>query len=173
VTSLPCPQGSSSLAGAGFCVLFLALAFSRYGRIRLGTDDERPELSTPSWFAMMFAAGMGIGLVIFGASAPSSHLAAPPLGLAEPKTEEAAGLAMQYTIFHWGLHPGALYAVVGMALAYATFRKGRPDLLSSIILPSSPRRLRDGAPSTSSRSSSRCSVPPAGWGSAHYRSTAG
>ncbi len=123
------------LAGAGFCALVLALAFSRYGRIRLGADEERPEFTTVSWFAMMFAAGMGIGLVFFGASEPLSHLGTPPLGLAEPNSEAAAGLAMQYTIFHWGLHPWALYAVVGLALAYTTFRKGRPNLLSSIVLP--------------------------------------
>lgn len=126
------------LAGAGFCALVLALAFSRYGRIRLGADEERPEFTTVSWFAMMFAAGMGIGLVFFGASEPLSHLGTPPLGLAEANSEEAAGLAMQYTIFHWGLHPWALYAVVGLALAYTTFRKGRPNLLSSIVLPHKP-----------------------------------
>lgn len=123
------------LAGAGFCALVLVLAFSRYGRIRLGADEERPEFTTVSWFSMMFAAGMGIGLVFFGASEPLSHLGTPPLGLAEPNSEAAAGLAMQYTIFHWGLHPWALYAVVGLALAYTTFRKGRPNLLSSIVLP--------------------------------------
>ncbi len=126
------------LAGAGFCALVLVLAFSRYGRIRLGEDDERPEFSTPSWFAMMFAAGMGIGLVFFGAAEPLSHFGTPPMGMAEPGSEEAASLAMQYTIFHWGLHPWALYAVVGLALAYGSFRKGRPNLLSSIVLPHQP-----------------------------------
>ena len=126
------------LAGAGFVALVLLLAFSRYGRIRLGTDDQRPEFGTTSWFAMMFAAGMGIGLVFFGAAEPLSHLTTPPLGMAEANTEQAAGLAMQYTIFHWGLHPWALYAVVGLALAYGSFRKGRPNLLSSIVLPHKP-----------------------------------
>lgn len=123
------------LAGAGFCVLCLALAFSRYGRIRLGADEERPEFTTVSWFAMMFAAGMGIGLVFFGAAEPLFHLATPPLGLEQANTEDAASLAMTYTIFHWGLHPWALYAIVGLALAYTTFRKGNPNLLSSIVLP--------------------------------------
>ncbi|MGB3187067.1 MAG: BCCT family transporter [Ornithinimicrobium sp.] len=126
------------MSGFGFVVFALALAFSRYGRIRLGTDQERPEFTTVSWFAMMFAAGMGIGLVFFGASEPLSHFIAPPLGLAEPGTDEAAQLAMQYTIFHWGLHPWALYAVVGMALAYTSFRKGNPNLLSSIVMPNRP-----------------------------------
>ncbi len=126
------------VAGAGFVLFALILAFSRYGRIRLGTDDERPEFTTPSWFAMMFAAGMGIGLVFFGAAEPLSHFTAPPLGLAEPGSDAAAQLAMQYTIFHWGLHPWALYAVVGLALAYTSFRKGNPNLLSSIVLPNMP-----------------------------------
>jgi glycine betaine transporter len=128
------------LGTAGFAILVLALAFSRFGRIRLGRDADRPEFSTGAWFAMMFAAGMGIGLVFWGAAEPLSHFGAPPLGLAEPGTPEAARLGMQYTIFHWGLHPWALYALVGMALAYATFRKGRPNLVSSIVLPHQPVR---------------------------------
>lgn len=126
------------LATAGFCVLVLWLAFSRYGRIRLGGDDERPEFSTKSWIAMLFAAGMGIGLVFWGVAEPLSHLGQPPPGAAQPHSAQAAELGMQHSIFHWGLHPWALYAVVGLALAYATFRKGRPNLLSSIVLPRKP-----------------------------------
>ncbi len=126
------------VAGAGFVLFALLLAFSRYGRIRLGRDDERPEFTTASWFSMMFAAGMGIGLVFFGAAEPLSHFTAPPMGLAEPGSDDAARLAMQYTIFHWGLHPWALYAVVGLALAYTSFRKGNPNLLSSTVMPSRP-----------------------------------
>lgn len=125
------------LATAGFCALVLWLAFSRYGRIRLGGDDERPEFSTKSWIAMLFAAGMGIGLVFWGVAEPLSHLGQPP-GAARPDSAHAAELGMQHSIFHWGLHPWALYAVVGLALAYATFRKGRPNLLSSIVLPRTP-----------------------------------
>jgi choline/carnitine/betaine transport len=128
------------LATAGFVVVMLLLAVSRYGRIRLGRDDERPEFSTTSWISMMFATGMGIGLIFWGVAEPLSHLITPPMGMAEPESAEAAGLGMQYTLFHWGLHPWALYGVVGLALAYATFRKGQPNLLSSIVFPTrSPR----------------------------------
>jgi glycine betaine transporter len=128
------------LSTAGFALLAIVLAWSRFGRIRLGRDDERPEFSTASWFAMMFAAGMGIGLVFWGVAEPLSHYAAPPMGMAEPNTAEAARLGMQYSIFHWGLHPWALYALVGLALAYGTFRKGRANLVSSIVLPNRPVR---------------------------------
>jgi len=123
------------LVTVGFVALMLLLALSRYGRIRLGRDDERPEFSTVSWISMMFATGMGIGLIFWGVAEPLSHLLTPPLALAEPATPESAELGMEYTIFHWGLHPWALYGVVGLALAYATFRKGMPNLLSSIVFP--------------------------------------
>ncbi|HJU97472.1 MAG TPA: BCCT family transporter [Jiangellaceae bacterium] len=119
------------LSTALFLAFTLFLAFGRFGHVRLGKDDEKPEFSTLSWIAMMFSAGMGIGLMFFGVAEPISHLASPPLGLAEPNTEEAARLAMQYSYFHWALHPWAIYAVVGLALAYSTFRKGRPNLISS------------------------------------------
>jgi choline/carnitine/betaine transport len=89
---------------------------------------------------MMFAAGMGIGLVFWGVAEPLSHLGTPPLDLAAANSPEAAGLSMQYTVFHWGLHAWALYAVVGLALGYATFRKGRANLVSSIVLPGKPVR---------------------------------
>ena len=123
------------LATAGFVALMLTLAMSRYGRIRLGRDDERPEFSTGSWISMMFATGMGIGLIFWGVAEPLSHLLSPPAGTAEAGSPDAARLGIQYTVFHWGLHPWALYGVVGLALAYATFRKGRPNLLSSIVFP--------------------------------------
>jgi glycine betaine transporter len=123
------------LATAGFVALMLLLAASRYGRIRLGRDDERPEFSTASWISMMFATGMGIGLIFWGVAEPLSHLLTPPMGLAPASSPESEQLGMQYTIFHWGLHPWALYGVVGLALAYAMFRKGQPNLLSSIVFP--------------------------------------
>jgi choline/carnitine/betaine transport len=84
---------------------------------------------------MLFAAGMGIGLVFWGVAEPLYHLTGPPLELAEPSTTEAARLGLQYTVFHWGLHPWAMYAVMGMALAYSVFRKGRPSLVSSAVVP--------------------------------------
>ncbi|MBY6685680.1 BCCT family transporter [Rhodococcus sp. BP-149] len=124
------------LATTAFVFFMLFLALSRLGRIRLGKDDERPEFSTVSWISMMFATGMGIGLIFWGVAEPLSHLLTPPMDMAAPESTEAARLGMQYTIFHWGLQPWALYGVVGLALAYATFRKGLPNLLSTIVFPS-------------------------------------
>jgi glycine betaine transporter len=123
------------LASTGFVALAAFLAASRYGRIRLGKDDDEPEFSTGSWIAMLFAAGMGIGLVFWGVAEPLYHLADAPLGREEGGTPEAARLGLQYTVFHWGLHPWAMYAVMGLALAYAVFRKGRPNLVSSAVVP--------------------------------------
>jgi choline/carnitine/betaine transport len=84
---------------------------------------------------MLFAAGMGIGLVFWGVAEPLYHLTGPPLDMAEPGSTEAARLGLQFTVFHWGLHPWAMYAVMGMALAYGVFRKGRPSLVSSAVIP--------------------------------------
>ena len=92
------------IATTFFIFFLLFLAMSRFGRIRLGRDEDRPEFSTLSWWAMLFSAGMGIGLVFFGVGEPVSHLTNPPLGRAEPNSIEAGRLAMQYTFFHWGLH---------------------------------------------------------------------
>jgi glycine betaine transporter len=123
------------VATLAFLVFVVFLAFSRYGSIRLGKDDDRPEFRTISWFAMLFSAGMGIGLVFFGVGEPISHFASPPFGMAEPESVEAARLGMQYSFFHWGLHPWAIYAVIAMAIAYFSFRKGRPVLISSAFYP--------------------------------------
>lgn len=119
---------------ATFFLLFaLILIFSRYGKIRLGKDDEKPEFSKPSWFAMLFSAGMGIGLLFFGVSEPISHFANPPLG--EPGTDAAARQALAYTYLHWGLHAWAIYATIALALAYFKFRKGLPGLMSAALFP--------------------------------------
>lgn len=118
-----------------FLVFVVFLAVSRYGSIRLGKDDDRPEFSYFSWFAMLFAAGMGIGLVFWGVAEPISHLTTPPYGLAEQGTTEAGELGLQYAFFHWGLHPWATYAVIAMAIAYANFRQGRGGLISSVFYP--------------------------------------
>ncbi|MGH2803524.1 MAG: BCCT family transporter, partial [Thermoleophilaceae bacterium] len=123
------------LSTAAFLAFVVFLAVTPYGRIRLGKDDDRPEFRTSSWIAMMFSAGMGIGLMFFGVAEPISHLAAPPLGLAKPGTDQAAAVAMEYTYFHWALHPWALYAVVGLALGYFCFRKGMPNLISTVFYP--------------------------------------
>ncbi|MGB5950923.1 MAG: BCCT family transporter [Ornithinimicrobium sp.] len=119
--------------------LFLAflaiLAFSRFGKIRLGKDDETPEFGRLSWFAMLFAAGMGTGLVFWGVAEPISHLSTPPYGLAEAGSSDAAELGMRYAFFHWGLHPWAVYGTVALALAYFNFRQGGGGLISATFRP--------------------------------------
>jgi len=114
----------------GLVVVCAVLAFSRYGDLKLGADDEEPEFSRGTWFAMLFAAGMGIGLVFWGVAEPVSHFVAPPPGIA-PGTPEAANAAMRYAFFHWGLHPWAVYGVVALAIAFFSFRRGSAALISS------------------------------------------
>ena len=121
------------LAVAGFILVLLFFAFSRYGNIILGKDGEEPAYSTFSWFFMLFSAGMGIGLVFWSVAEPMSHYLMPPIG--EGGTTEAAVDAMRYSFLHWGIHPWACYGVVGLPLAYFQFRKGKPALLSSCIAP--------------------------------------
>jgi glycine betaine transporter len=109
------------------------LALSRYGKIRLDQPDDRPEFGRFAWFAMLSQAGMGIGLVFWAVSGPVTHYADPPLGLAKPETPDAASLAMQTAFFHWGLHPWAIYAVVGLAVAYFSYRRGMTNLQVSTV----------------------------------------
>jgi choline/carnitine/betaine transport len=123
------------LAASFFVIFVLWLAASRYGRIKLGADDEKPQFKTVSWIAMMFSAGMGIGLMFFGAAEPLSHFVTPPPGTSQPESEAAIRTAMATAMFHWGLHPWAIYAVAGIAIGYGTFRKGRKQLFSSIFQP--------------------------------------
>lgn len=121
------------LCVAGFVLFCFGIAFSKFGSIKLGKDSDKPEFSLGSWFAMLFAAGMGIGLVFWGVAEPVYHFAGPPF--ADPKSAQAAADAMRTTFFHWGLHPWACYAVVAMLLAYSHFRKGNPCQLSWILEP--------------------------------------
>ena len=121
------------LTVAGFILFLLFLALGRYGSVRLGKDDERPQYSTFSWFFMLFAAGMGIGLVFWSAAEPLSHFISP--ALTEPRTTEAASAAMEASFTHWGIHPWAIYGIFGLPLAYYQFRKDRPALLSSCVEP--------------------------------------
>jgi glycine betaine transporter len=123
------------LSSFGFLAFSLYLAFSRYGRTRLGRPNEQPEFRTVSWVAMMFSAGMGIGLMFFGVAEPLSHMSSPPKGTAEPGTQGAAQVAMEYSYFHWAFHPWAIYSVMGLALAYFCFRKGMPNLISTAFYP--------------------------------------
>ncbi|MDO5049779.1 MAG: BCCT family transporter [Actinomycetaceae bacterium] len=113
------------LAATGFVVFALVVAFTRFGNTKLGDDDDEPEYSVKSWFAMLFAAGMGIGLVFYGAGEPMSHFASPRPGV-EGNESELARDALASTFLHWGLHPWAIYVVVGLAIAYFHFRKKRP-----------------------------------------------
>ncbi|MDN5863265.1 MAG: BCCT family transporter, partial [Salinisphaera sp.] len=106
--------------------------------------DEEPEFSTLSWVAMMFSAGMGIGLMFYGVAEPMSHFVNPPFGLADPNSLEAARLALQYTVFHWALQPWAVYALFGLALAYSSFRKGRGNLVSETFRPLLGKRVDGG-----------------------------
>jgi glycine betaine transporter len=122
------------IATFGFLIFSIFLAFSKFGSIRLGADTDRPEYTNRSWFAMLFSAGMGIGLVFWGVAEPLSHYMTPPQE-ATPQTAQAARLAMRYSFFHWGLHAWAIYTVIGLAIAYFTFRKGQSGLISSTFYP--------------------------------------
>ena len=124
-----------ALVASGFVVFVVWLAAGKFGRIPLGRDDEEPEFRTVSWIAMMFSAGMGIGLMFYGVSEPLSHFVTPPPGTGAPGNPEAVQTAMATTLFHWSLHPWAIYAVVGLAVAYGVFRRGRSLLISSAFAP--------------------------------------
>ncbi|WP_458116379.1 BCCT family transporter [Arthrobacter sp. D2-10] len=113
-----------------FVIFVLWLALGKFGNIPLGKDGEKPEFRTVSWVAMMFAAGMGIGLMFYGVAEPLYHYISPPPGTVDGRTPEAVQTAMATSIFHWTLHPWAMYAVVGIAMAYGTYRLGRRQLIS-------------------------------------------
>ncbi|ABI56189.1 choline/carnitine/betaine transporter [Alkalilimnicola ehrlichii MLHE-1] len=138
------------LAGNIFVLVCLALIFSPLGRVRIGGAEATPDFSYLGWFSMLFAAGMGIGLMFFAVSEPISHFGTAmggialedgartdwaPLGAAEGNTEAAIRLGMAATIFHWGLHPWAIYAVVALALAIFAYNKGLPLTVRSIFYP--------------------------------------
>lgn len=121
---------------ANFLVIFcLAIAFSKLGRVRLGGNDAKPQYSYPAWLSMLFAAGVGIGLMFFGVLEPVTHTVNPPLGIdpADIATARAAG--MSAAIFHWGLHAWAIYAIVGLSLAFFCFNRGMPLTLRSAFYP--------------------------------------
>lgn len=127
-------------------VIFAAyLACSRYGGLKLGNEEDEPEFSLGAWFAMLFAAGMGIGLVFWGVAEPISHYSAPPPGIASA-TPEAANAAIRYSFFHWGLHPWSVYSVVALCIAFFQYRRQRPALVSESIcaLPWRPIRRLSG-----------------------------
>jgi choline/carnitine/betaine transport len=123
------------LTSSGFVVFVIWLALSRFGTITLGRDDEEPEFRTISWVAMMFSAGMGIGLMFYGVSEPITHFATPPPGTGDAGNPQATQNALATTLFHWTLHPWAIYAVVGLAISYGVYRKGRLQLISAAFEP--------------------------------------
>ena len=109
-----------------FVVFSIVLGFSKFGKITLGRDGEKPEFGVFSWFAMLFAAGMGIGLVFYGVGEPLTYATSDPKPGWSGSEADISKLAMAQTFVHWGLHPWAIYAVIGLALAYAIHRRGRP-----------------------------------------------
>jgi len=120
-------------AMTGFLVFAVWLGLGRFGNVKLGKDDEKPEFRRIAWFAMLFSAGMGIGLLFWSVAEPIYHFTSPPEGRGGGL--DAARTAMAITIFHWGVHPWALYAVVSLALAYFGFRRGLPLSFRSVFEP--------------------------------------
>jgi choline/glycine/proline betaine transport protein len=118
---------------AGFIAVALWLLFSPYASVRLGADDERPTFSRLSWFAMLFSAGMGIGLVFYGVAEPMIHYTSLP-GV-DPGSPEAAVRAVPVTLFHWGIHAWSTYLLLGLSIAYFSFRKGLPLSIRSCLHP--------------------------------------
>lgn len=131
-------------ATTGFLIFCVGTGLSRFGAIRLGADGEVPEFSYPAWLGMIFSAGMGVGLVFWGVAEPMTHFMDPPLAMAEPETPKAAALGMRYSLFHWGFHQWANFALVGLAIAYVRFRQQRPGLISETFRASLGDRV-DGA----------------------------
>ncbi len=121
------------LAVAIILLSTIFLAASRYGDIKLGPDHSEPDYKNITWFAMLFSAGMGIGLMFFGVAEPVMHFIAPPVG--DPNTVEAAREAMKLTFFHWGLHAWAVYAIVALILPFFSYRHGLPLTLRSALYP--------------------------------------
>ena len=127
------------LGATAFVAFVLWLAFSKYGNVRLGRDGEKPTFRTTSWISMMFAAGMGIGLMFYGVSEPLAHYRETP-----PGARPGVTTAMATTTFHWTAHAWAVYAVVGLSLALTAYRYGGRHLISSAFVPLIGQRRADG-----------------------------
>lgn len=121
------------LSVAIFLILLIYIALSDMGKIKLGPDHSQPNYSNASWFALLFTAGMGIGLMFFGVAEPVMHYVSPPEGAGE--TIQAAQQSMRVTFFHWGFHAWAIYTVVGLALAYFSYRHNLPLKIRSALYP--------------------------------------
>ncbi len=122
----------------------LYLAFGRFGNLRIGGEDAEPDFSRGSWLSMLFSAGMGIGLVFWGAAEPISHFVTPPEGL-PPQSMDAARASMRYAFFHWGLHPWAIYALIGLAMAWFQYNRNGRGLVSDMLQPVIGRHHRGAA----------------------------
>lgn len=120
---------------SGLLIFLLWVALSRYGNLRLGADDELPVYNTRTWFAMLFAAGIGTVLMFWGVAEPLSHFASPPLADVEPQSTEAARQAMNTALYHFGLHTWTIFTMPALAIAWFTYRKGLPMRISSIFYP--------------------------------------
>ena len=131
------------LAMVLFLVFIIYIACSRFGKIRLGGDDSRPEYSNMTWFGLLFGCGMGVGLVFWGVAEPLSHYLNPAPGV-EAATPEAANFAIKSFFIHWGIIPWANYAIIGLALAYFMFRKNKKGLISSLLEPLIGEKLAQG-----------------------------
>lgn len=118
-----------------FLAFLIFLGVSRYGRVRLGGDDELPEFNRLSWFTMLFSAGIGLSFLFWGVAEPASHLGSTPYSLQEPGTAEAADLSMQYTFFNWGLGAWGVYAVLALTIAYFKFRRDNNGMISAAFYP--------------------------------------
>ena len=132
------------IAATIFTIFVIIVAVSKFGRIPLGKDDEKPEFKTASWIAMMFATGMGIGLVFSAVGEPLFFYMSPPPNTVDGSTAEAMGTSMGTTLFHWTLYPWAMYAIVGLGVAYGSFRLGRSQLFSSMFTPLFGERAVNG-----------------------------
>ena len=132
------------IASSLFTIFAIVVAASRFGKIPLGKDGERPHYRTASWIAMMFATGMGIGLVFYGVGEPLFFYMSPPPGTVDGSTTQAVDVAMGTALFHWTLYPWAMYAIVGLGMAYGTYRLGRSQLFSSMFEPLFGRRAVNG-----------------------------
>ena len=124
------------ILGVTSWVLFLIwVAFSRYGSLRLGSDDDRPAYGNLSWFAMLFAGGIGTVLMFWGVAEPVNHFANPPMADVEPQSQEAAQQAISFTLYHFGLHTWTIFALPSLAFAYFIYQRNLPPRVSSLFHP--------------------------------------
>lgn len=123
------------LAVFGFGVFLLFMALSPYGRVRLGSDDSKPEFSFRSWIGMLFSSGLGVGLVFFGVAEPMEHFMIAPFEGGETENAEAARMAMGYSFFHWGISQWSIFGVAGLAIGYHQYRKKKDGMISTSLEP--------------------------------------